>query len=199
MRCPVVGVRGAHVRDGAVIQTGVLSPLSSRGSSRGEASRMVEVGSRPQEAEFVAFAHTLEPRLRVALMARFGPQRGREFAAETIAWAWEHWDRVSGADNPGGLLYRVGVRRASRRRWSRPFSGWGKEGSAGSPWVEPGLPRALGRLSAAQRQAVVLVEGYGFTYAEVASLLGVRRATVQTHVRRALQRLRSELGVDVDV
>jgi DNA-directed RNA polymerase specialized sigma24 family protein len=159
---------------------------------------MVVVSNRPQETEFIAFARGLEPRLRVALLARFGPVRGRELTAETIAWAWEHWDQVAGADNPGGLLYRVGVRRANRWRWTRPLARWSEEDRAGPPWVEPGLPRALGRLSPAQRQAVVLVEGYGLTYAEVADLLGVRRATVQTHVRRALERLRSELGVDVD-
>ena len=157
------------------------------------------VGDGTQHTEFVAFARELEPRLRVALMARFGPERGRELAVETIAWAWEHWDRVSAADNPGGYLYRVGVRRASRWRWSRPLAPGEAHAAHRATWVEPGLPRALGRLSPAQRQAVVLIEGYGLTYTEVARLLGVRRATVQTHVRRALDRLRRELGVDVDV
>ena len=151
-----------------------------------------------REDEFVAFARELEPRLRVALMSRFGPKRGRELALETIAWAWEHWDRVSAVDNPGGYLYRVGVRRALRRRWSRPLRLRDRDTAQRDPWVEPGLPQALGRLSPAQRQAVVLIEGYGFTYAEVARLLGVRRATVQTHVRRAMDRLREELGVGAD-
>lgn len=159
---------------------------------------MVVVGDGPQETEFLVFARGLEPQLRVALMARFGPARGRELAAETIAWAWEHWDRVSQADNPGGYLYRVGVRRAGRWRWSRPVTIRDARPTDGSPWMEPGLPHALGRLSPAQRQSVVLIEGYGFTYTEVARLLGIRRSTVQTHVRRALTRLRGELGVEVD-
>lgn len=155
---------------------------------------------QPDEAEFVRFAQELEPGLRVALMARLGPQRGREAAADALVWAWEHWDRIGRVANAGGYLYRVGVRRAGRWRWSRPVARRAQENDGRlDPWVEPGLPSALGRLSAAQRQAVVLVEGYGWSYGEVADLLGVSRSTVQTQVARGLARLREELGVSSDV
>lgn len=157
---------------------------------------MVGLERRSPEADFVAFARSVEPGLRVALMARFGPDRGREAASEAIAWAWEHRERLAGIDNPGGYLYRIGARRALRasvkRAVTRPLD---SDTVQRPPWVEPGLPAALGRLSPRQREAVVLVEGYGFTYAEVAELLGVHRATVQTHVQRAIEHLRTELGV----
>jgi DNA-directed RNA polymerase specialized sigma24 family protein len=155
------------------------------------------MASRPTEREFLEFARALEPRLRAALVARFGPHRGREAAAEALTWAWEHWDRLEGVENRPGYLYRVGTRRATRPRWFRgvpteaPRDEW--------PWVEPGLPSALAALTVAQRQAVVLVEGYGLSYTETADLLGVSRGTVQTHVQRALARLRSDLGVRSDV
>jgi DNA-directed RNA polymerase specialized sigma24 family protein len=158
------------------------------------------VDAHPDEAEFVAFAQQLEPGLRVALMARFGPQRGREAAEDALLWAWEHWERIAGIANPAGYLYRVAQRRAGGWPWSRPVDRRLADGAEPSePWVEPGLPAALGRLSAGQRQAVVLVEGYGWTYAEVAELLGVSRSTVQTHVMRGLERLRQQLGVSSDV
>jgi RNA polymerase sigma factor (sigma-70 family) len=158
------------------------------------------VGEQPDEAEFVRFARQLEPGLRVALMARLGPPRGREAAEDALVWAWEHWDRIGRVANPGGYLYRVGVRRAGRWRWSRAAAGRAQEDDGrNDPWVEPGLPAALGRLSAGQRQAVVLVEGYGWSYGEVAELLGVSRSTVQTQVARGLARLRQELGVSSDV
>lgn len=151
----------------------------------------------PSEREFRAMAEELEPRLRAALSARFGPVRGREATCDTLAWAWEHWARVSRTENPGGYLYRVGARRAGAWRWSRPVpDDVGRRGH--EPWVEPGLPRALGHLTPTQRQVVVLVEGYGMTQSDVADLLGVRRPTVQTHLRRGLQRLRTELGVTAD-
>jgi DNA-directed RNA polymerase specialized sigma24 family protein len=155
------------------------------------------VASRPTEGEFLEFARAVEPPLRAALVARFGPQHGREAAAETLSWAWEHWERLDGVENRAGYVYRVGARRAARRRWFRGMPAEAPQ--AEWPWVEPGLPRALAALTTAQRQAIVLVEGYGLSYTETARLLGVSRGTVQTHVQRALARLRSDLGVRSDV
>ena len=61
--------------------------------------------------------------------------------------------------------------------------------------IEPGLMPALRRLSRRQRQAVVLVHGYSFTQQEVAELLGITRSSVQRHLDRGLDRLKSALGV----
>jgi RNA polymerase sigma-70 factor (ECF subfamily) len=63
------------------------------------------------------------------------------------------------------------------------------------PWVEPGLPNALNKLSARQRQVVVLIHGFEYTHQEVADLLGISRSSIQNHVERGLARLRSELEV----
>jgi DNA-directed RNA polymerase specialized sigma24 family protein len=145
---------------------------------------------------FLGFAREVEPRLRAALVARYGHTIGREAAVDALAWAWEHWDRLERAANPAGYLYRVGCRRASRWRWSRPSPEVPR--ADGHPPVEPGLAPALEKLSTGQRQALVLVEGYGMTYTEASELLGVSRSTVQTHVERALARLRHELGVRID-
>lgn len=149
-----------------------------------------------QSGEFLAFARAVEPGLRAALVARYGHTAGRDAAVDALSWAWEHWERVRRADNPAGYVYRVGCRRASRGRWARATAD--RPGSATSPRFEPGLAPALGRLSVGQRQAVVLVEGYGMTYRQAADLLGVSRSTVQTHVARGLARLRDELGVVAD-
>jgi RNA polymerase sigma-70 factor (ECF subfamily) len=65
--------------------------------------------------------------------------------------------------------------------------------------MEPGLPKALERLSERQRVAVFLVEGLGYSYQEVADLLGVAKGTVQSYVDRGLSKLRRSLGVVVDV
>jgi DNA-directed RNA polymerase specialized sigma24 family protein len=150
-----------------------------------------------RETAFLAFARELEPPLRAALVARFGWTGGREAAAEALAWSWEHWDRLDGVDNRAGYLYRIGCRRATRWRWTRPVHADG----APEPgrWVEPKLASALASLTVAQRQAVLLVEGYGLTYAEAAEVLGVGRSTVQVHVARGLRHLRDELGVTSDV
>lgn len=98
-------------------------------------------------------------------------------------------------DNPIGYLYRVGQTR-TRPRKPPVGSGWDLSGrDSGEHLYEPGLLAAVGSLSEAQRVAVVLVHGYGWTLREVAELTGVTVSTVQTHVDRALTKLRGALEV----
>ena len=68
---------------------------------------------------FTEFVVGTETRLRHALTAAFGPERGREGAAEALAYRWEHWDRIGKMENPAGYLYQVGrdhARRMTPRR-----------------------------------------------------------------------------------
>ena len=104
---------------------------------------------------FTEFFGRVELRLRQALIASFGPEIGRESSAEALAYGWEHWDRVSAMDNPVGFLYRVGQTHAGRlRRRGRIVLPSVVADSV--PWVEPGLPKALRKLSERQRTVVVL-------------------------------------------
>ena len=120
----------------------------------------------------------------------------RDATQEALVYAWSHWDKVRKLDNPGGYLYTL----AKRWGWkhSKHSAPLPEVGVMDLPPTEPGLARALGRLSAMQRQSVYLVEGLGMTQQEVADLLGVGRTTVQTHLERALSHLREELGVTID-
>lgn len=143
---------------------------------------------------FVAWCKSVEPKLRLALMATYGPERGREATAEALAWAWEHQERLSGLERPVAYLYRVGQTRTRVRRFrvlhGRPE--WSE------PWVEPSLGRAVASLSERQRVAVILVHGYGWTFGEVAELLRVKVTTVQNHRDRGMTRLRSILEASSD-
>lgn len=90
---------------------------------------------------FTEFVAEVEPRLRRALTANFGPQGGRDAAAEALVYAWRHWDRVKSMENPAGYLYRVGRDRG--RQDSRDVLVADLDGVAESlPWVEPGLGAA---------------------------------------------------------
>lgn len=142
---------------------------------------------------FEAFFAEAEPRLRRALVARYGLERGREAAADALAWGFEHWDRLRAMDNPSGYLFRVGCSKARRRRSRVLFDA---PTPPGDPEIEPALAAAIARLSASQRTAVVLVKGYGWELHEVAELTGASISTVNTHVRRGLEKLRSDLGVE---
>jgi DNA-directed RNA polymerase specialized sigma24 family protein len=44
-----------------------------------------------------------------------------------------------------------------------------------------------------------MIHGLGYTEREVADLVGISRWTVRTHLERGLSRLRSTLGVTIDV
>ena len=58
------------------------------------------------------------------------------------------------------------------------------------------LRRCLGSLTELQREAVTLAYYGGYTYRQVAALLGVAAGTVNTRMRDGLIRLRDCLGVE---
>jgi DNA-directed RNA polymerase specialized sigma24 family protein len=145
-------------------------------------------------ARFTAFVAEVEPRLRRALVAAYGADRGREAVAEALAWGWEHWSEVAAMANPAGYLYRVGQSRTRPRKELPRFVA----PAGAEPWVEPSLLPALSELTDRQRVAVVLVHGFGWTHREVAELTGVAVTSVQNHVERGLEKLRAALEVHLD-
>jgi DNA-directed RNA polymerase specialized sigma24 family protein len=149
-----------------------------------------------EDETFEQFAAGAGIRLQRAFVAAYGPERGADAVAEALGYAWEHWRRIRRMDNPVGYLYRVGQSK-TRPRKSPPRSGWEPASAtlSSEPRVEPGLLAAVASLSEAQRVAVVLVHGYEWTLREVADLTGVTVSTVQTHVERALGKLRAALEV----
>lgn len=138
------------------------------------------------EAAFRAFVTQVEPRLRRALIAAYGYERGREATAEALAYAWENWGRLGHVENLTGYLYRVGQSRTRRSKTPVLF----ERPSTNEPIFEPALVAALASLPQRQRVAVFLAHGAGWTHEEVAHLMGVKPATVQKHVERGLARLR---------
>jgi hypothetical protein len=144
---------------------------------------------------FTEFVEGSELRLRQALTASFGPDVGRDAAADAFAYGWEHWDRVSVMENPVGYLYRVGQSSGQRSLKHKPVV-LPEVASDRLPWVEPGLPAAMGRLPVRQRQVVLLLFAYDWSMGEVAELLGVSKASVQSYANRAMRRLRRWLKVD---
>lgn len=146
--------------------------------------------------EFDDFFMSYEPGVRHALVASFGFEVGRDAAAEALAYAWEHWDRVRSLSNPAGYVYKVGFNIGRRTSRTPDLSA-----SANEPFVvhretvEPGLVAALQRLSPRQRQVVLLVHAAEYSVREAGDLLGLHPGTVQVHLRRGLRSLRRSLGV----
>jgi DNA-directed RNA polymerase specialized sigma24 family protein len=148
-----------------------------------------------ERSAFAAFVHDIEPRLRQALVATYGPVDGSEATADALSWAWEHWGRLADVDNKTAYLYRVG-QSATRRFQSRPFPpAMIAEAVTDHPDLAPELLPALERLSAQQRTIVLLVHAYGWRQSEVAAVMDLNPSTVREHLNRALTRLRSDLEV----
>lgn len=99
---------------------------------------------------FEAFFLDAEPRLRRALVAAYGPERGREATAEALAWAWENWAAVEALANPVGYLYRVG-QSSTRERKAPELPA--PVPIRSEPWVEPELGRLLSELTEMQGSA----------------------------------------------
>jgi len=147
------------------------------------------LGTDDREASFRTFVEQTEPRLRRALTAAYGYERGREATAEALAFAWENWDAMQNIENIPGYLYRVGQSRTRTRKIPLSF----EEPTTQDPLFEPGLIAAIASLSERQRVAVFLAHGEGWTHAEVAQLLGIKEASVQKHVERGIAHLRRAL------
>lgn len=145
------------------------------------------------EDEFTTFLRDARGRLRRALIGAVGIDQVDDAVAAALEWAWAHRDEVERMSNPVGYLFRVAQSR-SRRRQRPPLL---PEEITVLPEVEPGLIPALQKLPRNERIAVWLAHGCGWTHAEVADALGVERTTASTHVRRALARLREQLGVEL--
>ncbi len=138
----------------------------------------------------------LERRLSTAFLARYGADVGKEVTSETLAWAWEHRERLAEMENPAGYLFRVGQSKSRRLlRWSREPIRYPTENiDDQQPWIEPGLADALALLDEEQRTTIVLVHCFQWTYREVAELMGLELHGVRNRVHRGMARLRAELG-----
>jgi RNA polymerase sigma-70 factor (ECF subfamily) len=147
---------------------------------------------RAKVDSFTNFVRDVEPRLRHSLIPSVGVDAATEATAEALAYGWEHWDRLRHMDNPAGYLYRVARTKARPARSRMPVL----PGVSVSrlPHVEPGLPKALRRLSEKQRTVVWLVHGLEWRQKEVADLLGVSEDTVRTHLSRGMEKLQRMIG-----
>jgi DNA-directed RNA polymerase specialized sigma24 family protein len=148
------------------------------------------------EQTFEQFAGRYGPHLYEALIPVAGLDAAHDAASDALVYAWRHWERVRGLDNPEGYLYVMARRRATK---SQPAarSPLPMPSPTELPDVEPDLVDALGDLSEMQRQVVYLVEGFGWGLTDVARILDISVSTVRNHLARGLDHLRARLHVDV--
>ena len=132
---------------------------------------------------------------------------GEDLAAEAFAKALARWADVSGMANPEGWVRKVLVNLSIS--WKRRLL-VGREASARLQRGPPGHPeasmdtsddrmtmtQAISDLPPRQRAAVILRHYEGLTLKDIARILGCRISTVNTHLRRAHEKLAQELGTE---
>jgi DNA-directed RNA polymerase specialized sigma24 family protein len=182
----------------SAMRLGGPSSVANPSSSALYRCERLDGGSRlkPEDRDaFAIFFSDVEPRLRRAFVAAYGPERGSEAVSEALAYAWEHWTKVRSLQNAAGYLYRVGQSRTRPRlrprapRFPPPTE---------DRWFEPELPNALASLTSKQRLSVVLIEGYGWTLTELSQLTGTSVSTIKRHLDRGMAKLRQQLEVRED-
>lgn len=135
----------------------------------------------------------IRSRLLPALVAQWGIEVGSDLCSDVEEYAWEHRAKVSRMENPLGYLYRVAQSKSrSHVRWMKrtTFPSHFPDIVHEDPALHDTL-QMLSVLNADQRVCVMLVHAFGWTYSEVAELLGVTRPVVNHRVHRGLAVLRS--------
>jgi RNA polymerase sigma-70 factor (ECF subfamily) len=106
-----------------------------------------------------------------------------------------------------GNQARSWLRRRRIRRWmhfdlarhDRPDPGLPPDDDLARKQLREAVRRALARLPARQRQAVLLRRYHGLSYLEIAEALGTTRAAVESLLQRAAAALRRDLAREVDL
>lgn len=155
---------------------------------------------------FERFCRDAWPRL-VGALAHIAGDRdlAEDLAQEALARAHQRWERVSQLASPLGWTIHVGAnlarshrrRRAVARRYAAvvdPDRGAHHDPNGADAAA---VRDALGRLTVAQREAVVLRHMMGLTAVEVGGVVGVTPSVVRARTKRGLDVLRTHLSVDV--
>ena len=158
--------------------------------------------ARGDRAAFGLLVAGHEKKLRAFLARVAGPDVADELAQEAFLKAWQSLSGFGGRAAFSSWLCSIGWRcfiDHSRRERSE---GRRREaaGELSERSVEAGgegrvdLGRALAALEPAERAALVLCDGHGWSHEEAAEILRMKLGTLKGTVRRAKQKCREMLG-----
>lgn len=122
-----------------------------------------------------------------------------DIAAEALARAYAHWDRLAHAPYRDAWVSRVTANLAlDWRRRPRPWLPFRSTPAPDERVTATLVVRAALRgLSKRQREAVALCLLADYSEAEAAQAMNVSAGTVKTHLHRGREALRAALGPDV--
>jgi RNA polymerase sigma-70 factor (ECF subfamily) len=173
--------------------------------------RLLVLAARGDERAFEAvYDRMAGPAYGVARRMVRDPAQSEEVAQEALLEVWRTAARFDPAVGSAATWVMTIVhRRAIDRVRSMAAASEREQKTAARPWVpadevadavEASLDRervrrCLGGLTEAQRESITLAYYGGYSYREVAGLLGAAVGTIKTRIRDGLIRLRDCLGV----
>jgi RNA polymerase sigma factor (sigma-70 family) len=146
------------------------------------------------------FDRTAPGLIRLCFLVTLDREAAADAAQEALTRAWRDWDRVGADGSDPGAWTRTVALNLCRNRWRRlarrsrlAAQAYVVEARADDlPDVD--LHRALGRLAARQRAAVILHYWEDLSVEACAAAMGVSPGSVKQHLARARRRLAVELG-----
>ena len=175
---------------------------------------MMRVEGLATADDFDALFRAVWSRAVTAARRIVGPGGDPEsLAAEALTRAYDRWPTVGRHPAPDAWVLRVTINLAldkARRmpatsgpiidlRDDAPVRGLVVDSTDDATAVRLALGAALRALPEKQRHAVALRYLAGCQEAQIALSLGISPGTVKTHLRRGLDKLRQQLGADLEV
>ncbi len=170
-------------------------------------------GRRAATADFDDLFRVVWPRAVVTARRIVGPGGDPEsLAAEALTRAFDRWPTVGKHPAPDAWVLRVTINLALDRvrrlpvpegaiidlRDDAPVRGLVVDSTDDATAVRLALGAALRELPEKQRHAVALRYLAGCQEEQIAASLGIAPGTVKTHLKRGLDKLRAELGSDLE-
>ncbi len=154
-----------------------------------------------RNSDFEAFFAEQHGRLfrALALLTR-NRHEAEEVMQDAFLALWERWEHVAGGPDPVGYLYRTALNawRSRRRRAAvavrRAIHQIPNDNEMAVVEERDAVVRALSRLPARQRAAVVLMDVLDLSSEQAAEILGISPVTVRVLAARGRASLAKEMG-----
>jgi RNA polymerase sigma-70 factor, ECF subfamily len=160
-----------------------------------------------KQKEFLELLDGVEDRLsRFARAMSRSREDARDLVSETILIAYERFDKIENKSKFKSYLFTIASRLHRRRLWRLRFFGKYDEEKAelipnnntsqDTLADVAALYKALDKLPAKQREAIVLFEISGFSLEEIRTIQGGTLSGVKSRLKRARERLIKIMGTD---
>lgn len=151
------------------------------------------------QSDFDALYNSQFKSVAVQLYAYFGDMaEAQDVTQEAFCRAWQRWSTIAHYDDPVAwvrrVAWRLAVSRWRRVRTAVKHAASRSESAVPLEGVRIDLVRALAKLAADHRRAVVLHHMVGLSTAEIAADCGVAEATVRSWLHRGRTALREHLA-----